>query len=413
MKKKGEHMATLEGIQIKNFRALKDVTLGRILSNNKQTELPRLIAIIGANGTGKSTILDALSFLGDCLNEGVEAACDKKHRAGFDKLRTLGVQEAMQFEIRYRREGKSPINYTLHIDCDESGHVYVAKEELKHKPSERKGDRGQPLTFISLKKGKGSVWAGGKKIPKNRVSIKLADDQELAIDSLGAFKDYPEIQRFREFMKGWYLSYFVPELARHTPVSGAQPHLDRTGENLANYLQYIYRKKKPEFERMLIRLGKKIPGLEGIKYDTSLQGDLFLMFYAKGFGEKPFFQRAMSDGTLKLLAYFLLMEDPHPAPLIGIEEPENGLHHHLLSALASELKTYATRNNGPQVLLITHSPNLVDALTPAEVWILDKGQDGFSTLTRAADILGVQALYDEDIPMGSLWYSNHLNVNTP
>ncbi len=406
-------MAILEGIQIKNFRALKDVTLGRVLSNMKQTELPRLVAIIGANGTGKSSILDALSFLGDCLNEGVEAACDKPHRAGFDKLRTLGSKEAIQFEIRYRREGAPPINYTLHIDCDSTGHVYVAKEELKHKPIERAGAQGQPLTFISLKKGKGSAWVGGDKIPKNRENIEMANDQELAVDAVRALKNHPEIQRFREFMKRWYLSYFVPELARRTPVAGAQPHLDRTGENLANYLQYIEREKKPQFKKMLVRLGQKIPGLERIEYDKTIEGNLVLMFYAKGFGDKPFFQRAMSDGTLKLLAYLLLMEDPDPAPLVGIEEPENGLHHQLLSALANELKEYALREYGPQVLLTTHSPNLVDALTPDEVWILDKGKDGFSTLTRTADIAGVQALYDEDIPMGSLWYSNHLSVTTP
>ena len=223
-------MAVLEGIQIKNFRALKDVTLGRVLSNMKQVELPRLVAIIGANGTGKSSILDALSFLGDCLNEGVEAACDKPHRAGFDKLRTLGSTEAIQFEIRYRREGEPPINYTLHIDCDSTGHVYVAKEELKHKPIERAGAQGQPLTFISLKKGKGSAWVGGEKIPKNREKIEMANDQELAVDAVRALKNHPEIQRFREFMKRWYLSYFVPELARRTPVAGAQPHLDRTGK---------------------------------------------------------------------------------------------------------------------------------------------------------------------------------------
>jgi predicted ATPase len=403
-------MAILEGIQIKNFRALKDVTLGRVLSNMKQVELPRLVAIIGANGTGKSSILDALSFLGDCLNEGVEAACDKPHRAGFDKLRTLGSNEAIQFEIRYRREGEPPINYTLHIDCDSAGHVYVAKEELKHKPIDRAGSKGQPLTFISLKNGKGSAWVGGKQVPENREKIEMANNQELAVDAVRALKNHPEIQRFREFMKRWYLSYFVPELARRTPVAGAQPHLDRTGENLANYLQYIERERRPRFRKMLVRLGKKIPGLERIEYEKTIEGNLVLKFYAKGFKEQPFFQRAMSDGTLKLLAYLLLMEDPDPAPLVGIEEPENGLHHQLLSALAHELKEYAQQDYGPQVLLTTHSPNLIDALSPNEVWILDKGNDGFSTLTRAADIKGVQALYDEDIPMGSLWYSNHLSA---
>ncbi len=404
-------MAILEGIQIKNFRALKDVTLGRVLLN-QQTELPRLVAVIGANGTGKSSILDALSFLGDCLREGVEAACDKPHRAGFDKLRSLGSTDPIEFEIRYRNGVEAPINYTLHIDCNSVGHVFVAKEELKHKPGDRK-NKGRPLTFIALKDGKGAAWAGGEMIPKNRQSIEMANDQELAIVAVGALKNHPQIQRFREFMSRWYLSYFVPELARRTPVAGAQPHLDRTGENLANYLQYIERERKPQFKKMLSQLGKKIPGLEHIAYDKTIDGNLVLMFYAMGFGDKPFFQRAMSDGTLKLLAYLLLMEDPDPAPLVGIEEPENGLHHHLLSALANELKDYAQKEHGPQVLLTTHSPNLIDVLTPEEVWVLDKGKDGFSTLTRAADIPGVQALYDQDILMGSLWYSNHLSVTTP
>ncbi len=402
-------MAFLEGIQIKNFRALKDVTLGRVLSNKTQTELPRLVAIIGANGTGKSSILDALSFLGDCLNLGVEAACDKPHRAGFDKLRTLGSTEPMQFEIRYRGEGEPPINYTLHIDCDSAGHVFVSKEELRHKPVERSGGKGQPLTFIAIKNGKGAAWVGGKKIPGNRVPISLANDQELAIESIGALKNHPEIQRFREFMKRWYLSYFVPELARRTPVAGAQPHLDRTGENLANYLQYVEREQKPQFKLMLDRLGKKIPGLKKIDYEPTIEGNLVLKFHAKGF-DKPFFQRAMSDGTLKLLAYLLLMEDPAPASLVAIEEPENGLYHQLLATLANELKKYAAQERGPQVFLTTHAPNLVDALTPSEVWVLDKRDDGFSRLTRAADMPHVQDLYDQEIPMGSLWFSNHLNV---
>ncbi|MFM9880734.1 MAG: AAA family ATPase [Burkholderiaceae bacterium] len=404
-------MAVLEGIQIKNFRALKNITLGRVLTN-KQAVLPRLVAIIGANGTGKSSILDALGFLGDCLNEGVEAACDKPHRAGFDKLRSLGSTEAMQFEIRYRRGSEPPINYSLHINSTLTGHVYVAKEELRHKPVDRKGLRGQPLTFIKVKNGGGWAWVGGKEIPENRERIEMATDQELAIDGFRALQTHPEIQGFREFMKRWYLSYFVPELARRTPVAGAQPHLDRTGENLANYLQYIERERRPQFKQMLIRLGKKIPGLERIDYDKTEDGNLILRFFAQGF-EKPFFQRAMSDGTLKLLAYLLLMEDPAPASFVGIEEPENGLYHQLLSALADELKDYAQQESGPQVLLATHAPNLVDALSPSEVWVLNKDASGFSSLTRAADMPGVQALYDEGIPMGSLWFSNHLHSLKP
>jgi len=116
----------------------------------------------------------------------------------------------------------------------------------------------------------------------------------------------------------------------------------------------------------------------------------------------------MSDGTLKMLAYMLLMEDPDPRPLIGIEEPENGLHHRLLETLASELKAFADTAKGPQLLITTHSPNFVDALAPQEVWVLEKGRDGFSTLRRTADMEGVRLLFEEGLPMGSLWFSRHL-----
>ena len=61
-------------------------------------------------------------------------------------------------------------------------------------------------------------------------------------------------------------------------------------------------------------------------------------------------------------------------------------------------------------VVTTHAPSLVDALAPEEVWILDKARDGFATVRRAADIPEIQAMYDEGIPMGSLWYSNHFGL---
>ncbi len=411
-------MAVLEGIQIKNFRALKDVTLGRVLSN-REAELPRLIAIIGANGAGKSSVLDALGFLGDCLREGVEAACDKPHRKGFQSLRTRGSDEPIKFELRYRYDDATPpVNYTLHINATQNDAPYIALEQLIHKPLERLAlgiKRGRPMRYLKIKNGKGTAWIGGVQNAGSSQKIELADAQELALSSLHSLKEHKEISQFRNFMMGWYLSFFDPDQARALPAAGAQPHLSRTGDNLANYLQYLRREQaNVGFKRMLNRMSKKIPGIQKIEPHITPDKRLLLEFHASGFGAKaPFYQHEMSDGTLKMLTYLALLEDPNPAPLIGIEEPENGLYQSLLTQLAFEFKEASQVDFGPQILLTTHSTQLVDGLAPEEVWVLDKTVDGFSKLTRAADIPGVQAFYDEDISMGSLWFSNHLDTIKP
>ncbi len=399
-------MAILEGIRIQNYRALKDVTLGRTFDNAKADPLPRLAAVIGANGTGKSSLLDALCFLGDCLKEGVQAACDKPHRGGFERLRTQGIEAPLQFDICFREESDTPpIHYTLHIGSDSYARPVVMREHLRMEWVDR--------DFLDLTEGRGLVWAGQDSKDGNpKMEVEMQDRQVLAVATFGALASHPEIGKFREFLSSWYFSYFDPKLAREPSTAGADSHLDREGKNLAKYLQFIEAAHPGELNSILQRIAKKIPGLVDITTSTSKNKQLFLEFYCEGYAE-PFFQQDMSDGTLKLLAYLLLMEDPHPASLIGIEEPENGLHHQLLSLLATELKDFSRQARGPQVLVATHAPNFVDALTPEEVWILSKGADGYSSLTCAADIAQVRALFDEGIPMGSLWFSDHFGIGNP
>jgi predicted ATPase len=418
-------MAILEGIQIQNYRALRDVTLGKTLYDREQDALPRLVTVIGENGSGKSSLLDALGFLGECLAEGAEAACDKPHRGGFEQIRTKGSTEPIKFEIRYRESLSSrPISYSLYIDCDAEGRAQVVYERLRQR---RKGQKsGQPYSFLELSNGLGYAWSGTEgfepgtgsgNLPSvnsegsERVPVKMKDRQVLGISTLGTLANHERVAAFREFLTGWYLSYFVPELARKPNQAGADPHLDRTGENLSRYLQFIQRKNPDGFRQALTHISGRIPGVLDIKPDTQKDKRLLLEFWMDGFST-PFYQQDISDGTLKMLAYLLLMEDPEPAPLIGIEEPENGLHHQLLSVLAQQFKEYAALSRGPQLLITTHAPNFVDALSPKEVWILEKGKDGFSKLIRAADIEGVEELYAEGVPMGSLWFSEHFNQVT-
>ena len=169
------------------------------------------------------------------------------------------------------------------------------------------------------------------------------------------------------------------------------------------------REHPKRFQSILDRIADKIPGVQKIDTEKTNDGRLLLRFNDKGFND-PFYAQQMSDGTLKVFAYLLMLEDPSPPPFLCIEEPENGLYHKLLEALASEFREHSTgKKGGSQVFITTHQPYFVDALIPEETWILEKGADGFSTIRRASDDNTVKALVDEGLPLGGLWYSDYLD----
>lgn len=409
-------MAQIEGFRVRNYRALRDVTLGKLSTGEKVDPLTPFTVVIGKNGAGKSTLFDAFGFVADCLSTDVESACDAKQRGGFERMRSLGTNEPIQFEIYYREaKGDRPITYELAIDIDDSGRPYVRSEVLKQR---RKGIRhGKPHPFLRLENGKGRVWAGEDAVETEggveggtHVDIELTDLRQLGIATLGTLKEHPRIKRFRDFLKGWYLSYFHPDAARSIPAAGAQRHLNVHGDNISNVVQYLEREHKERFQAILNRIASKIPGITNIKAAPTLDKRLVLQFNDGAFND-PFYAGQMSDGTLKIFAYLLLMEDPEPPPFICIEEPENGLYHRLLEALAQELRAHATgKKNAPQIFVTTHQPYFVDALSPNEVWILVKEANGFSTIRRASNIELVRNLVDEGLPLGGLWYSDYLDA---
>ena len=429
-------MAKIEGFRIKNFRALKDVTLGRLWNQQQADPLTPMTAVIGKNGVGKSTLFDAFGFLADALKSGVEDACDSRGRGGFERIRAQGQKGPIEFEVYYKEDGNArPITYEISIDVDSSGRPYVLKERLRQR---RKGQKhGWPFSFLVLNSGKGVVWKGdkeGRQIDEERGEfdllglmesiksgeakeesretevVELEDMRKLGIATLGSLKQHPRISAFRKFIEGWYLCYFTPDAARSLPLAGPQKHLNIHGDNLGNVVQFMEREHPRRFQTILDRIAEKIPGINKINTKKTTDGRLLLRFNDKGF-QDPFYSQQMSDGTLKVFAYLLLLEDPTPPPFLCIEEPENGLYHKLLESLAKEFREHATgRKGGSQVFVTTHQPYLVDALEPAEVWILEKGSDGYSVIRRASDDTIVKNMVEEGLPLGGLWYSDYLDA---
>ncbi len=455
-------MAILEGFRVRNYGVLRDVTLGCVF--NPETEaLTPMTAVIGKNGVGKSVLFDAFGFLADALKSDIETACYDYGRGGFEKIRSQGAKSAIEFCVRYREhENAPPITYHITIDADASGKPYVLLEHLKE------GEIGQKenptFSFLMLSKGSGVAWKGnqdgyqvdhiqdvlrpikaveyektevqvGREIPKeiedsDRQSsldiqdavesiktsesseteiIELEDTRKLGIATLGALKRHPRISAFRQFIEGWYLSYFSPDAAQSLPLAGPQEHLNRHGDNLGNVVQFMELKHKQRFDAILKKIADKIPGIEKIDTKKTEDNRLLLRFNEKGF-QDPFYAQQMSDGTLKVFAYLLMLEKPTPPPFLCIEEPENGLYHKLLEILATEFREHATGpKGGSQVFITTHQPYFVNALEPKEVWILEKGEDGFSKIRRASEDSLVNNLVEEGLPLGGLWYSDYLD----
>jgi len=403
-------MPMIMGFKVQNFGVLKDITLGKLWNQQNASPLTPLVVVIGKNGVGKSTLFDAFGFLADALMLGVEEACDAK-RGGFDRIVSKGANDPIRFEVYFREAPKErPITYELGITRDARGRPYVESERLRQR---RKGERrGRPFSFLDLQNGKGSAWKGmsyGEE-ESEKVNVELPDNRHLAIRTYGALKEHPRISVFRDFLEKWYLSYFTPNAARGLPMAGPQKHLDIQGDNLGNVVQYMERDHKEKFQDILDRIARKIPGIHRIDTKRTDDGRLLVRFNDKGF-QDPFFAQQMSDGTLKLFAYMLLLEDPEPAPFICIEEPENGLYHKLMEPLAQEFRAHATgEKNAPQIFVTTHQPYFVNALTPDETWILEKGADGFAMIKRASDDPVVKSMVGEGLPLGSLWYSDYLDA---
>jgi predicted ATPase len=402
----------LLGIGIQNYGPLKNIQLGKLLSSQNEDPLGNLVTLIGPSGSGKSTFADVFSFIADCLDKGVEDACSLNNRGGFERLVSQGSKEPIQFELYYRESGNSrPITYELAIAMDEKERPYVARERLR----QRVEHRGAPRSFLNLTNGVGYAFEGkdggqdesGTILGNDRrVEVHLADQRKLGIASYGSMREYTRIVAFMNFLKSWYLCYFSPDSARQEQAGAPQPFLNRIGSNINNVAHYMYREDQAGFDKVLADIQSKLRGIRKIEPEKTNDGRFLLRFWEEGFTE-PFYHTRMSDGTLKLFAYYLLLHERTPRQLVFIEEPENGLYHQYLTDLASEMRKSVDTGYQKQLFVTTHSPFFVNALNPEDVWVLVKGSDGFSTIARTSTYQYVKEMHGEQVLLGDLWYSKY------
>ncbi|MEG5056658.1 AAA family ATPase [Microcoleus sp. A2-C5] len=378
----------LVSANIKNFRSLGDLTL-----NFKD-----LTILVGCNSSGKSNSLQALSILSQMVTVGSPPPVEFMQRF----LRFGGNQD-ITFSITVK-QAKKTAEYTVSMSLQE-GKFFYSREQLligKHKVIESKNGEGT----VRDEKGRNS----------QRYQSKAGN---LALKSAGDFGDRPFTAKLAEFIINWDFYDLDPKSMRGSPmfVIGDNivmnreniPSLGSTGMEIQDVLQYWAENDREKFELVSQELNDCL-GISLKLVDE--EGEKIIKVLEKGSLEIPLSN--MSDGTLRIMAYYVLLHQDQLPTLIGIEEPERNLHPGLLREVASVVKRLSQKT---QVIITTHSSQLLDCFNLDEI-----NSDVSVLLLSKTDDVGTQAFpVDElgkcrddlsewmrDFGVGSAIYHSHL-----
>jgi predicted ATPase len=383
----------IESIRLRNFKAFRDVHL---------RDLPDFCVVVGANGSGKTTLFDVFGFLHDCLEGNVRQALDARGRFK-EVISRDSNEDTILIELQYRMEMIGVdrlVTYSLEIG-ERKGQPVIKREILRYK----RGQYGAPFRFLDFEEGKGYAITNEEDFNKpdedlTRESQSLDAPDILAIKGLGQFERFKAANAFRRLIESWHVSDFHIDAARgRKEASGESEHLSESGENLPRVALYLFEHHREVFDQILNIMARRVPGVKRIEPLLMDDGFLTLKFQDGSF-KTPFLDRYVSDGTIKMFAYLVLLHDPNPHPLLCVEEPENQLYPKLMVELAEEFRLYA--NRGGQVFVSTHSPDFLNACELDEVlWLVKK--DGYSEVRRAKDDEQVAAYMADGDKMGYLW----------
>jgi len=392
----------IESISIENYKVFKKATV---------KNLPKMLVLLGANGSGKSTFFDIMGFLSDALQNNATIAINR--RGGFKELISRGSDansDTIKLEIKFRNkqldnEHSPLITYFIEIGFNfGDGKAIIRREVLSY----RRGKYGRPWRFLDFTDGMGNAITneedyGKEGVKEQRMEQKIAASDILAIKGLGQFEQFKAIGAFRSLLEKWYVSNFKIEYGKSISDTGVANHLSVSGDNLAQVTKYMHDYHKEIFDVILEKLPQRIPGINKVEAIETQDGRILLRFQDETFKD-PFVARYVSDGTIKMFAYMILLHDPNPHPLLCIEEPENFLHPDLLHQLCEEIREYSER--GGQVFVSTHSPDFVNGLEADELFFLVK-KEGFTTIKSAKDDKIVKEMHVKN-DLGWMWRNHYI-----
>lgn len=344
--------------------------------------LPRLVAIVGKNDSGKSALFGALNFLSDCLLHDVAYAAAVGKRGGFFELKRKQSTEPMELRVTFKQKADRYFTYQVVIDGDQHSRPYVKFERLV---AYRFGENTpQKTTLLEFAEGGGFVLNGTV-----REKTELSDRRDLALAAYGKLLVYRQLCFVYAQMTRWFVAVDgLEDEARPGQTKGGHRHVSPRFDNINNVLQYWQKEDPQRYEQMLAYIRERVP-------DFKRTGDQFLD------------QRHMS-GSMRLFSLLLLLLDPKPRPLICLDHPDNGLYHDAIDILTFEMREFLRREASGQIFFTTYNPNTVENLRPSEVYVLSRpeanGQVRAHPVSKSAH---VRQMLAEGVGMAALWYGGY------
>jgi len=385
---------------------IKSLQVANLLSfgpGHPPVELTPLNVLVGANGSGKSNFLEAISLLQaapDQITRPVRdggGIHDWLHQTG----NHAGTRPDSWVEaVIANDQGANDFRYRVAFN-EMGGRFQIQDEFLEYEKAQPK--KKESYFFYR--------WNGGHPV----LNTKEFGQRGLQRDSiqpdlsiLAQKRDadiYPEltwvaskldsISQYREWTFG---RYAAPRLQQKTDMRN-----DRLESNCSNLGLVLNRlRMNGAVRRKLVDALRQVyDGIEDVH--VNVEGGTAQIFLLEANGCSIPATR-LSDGTLRYLALLAVLCDPNPPPLVTIEEPELGLHPDMLPTIADLLKDASERT---QLIITTHAPGLVDALTdqPASILVCERGETGTSI-----ERLNAQQLepWLEKYRLGELWTSGQL-----
>jgi predicted ATPase len=383
-----------------------------------------LNVLIGPNGCGKSSLLQAIDFLRAFFQSSIEVYLQEKGW-GFDDLPSLRqdskrISWHLQAELDRDELGHGAGRYDYSVSLQPRRYLGIGEECLEFTPADTES---KPITLLNRfgRQLTYSVLEGGRRVRQEAQIVQHTASFLSTLDPQQDRPRYPEALRFRDWVERFQLfQIWDPKTLRQPSVHPDAPRtsdfirrasrypahvLGASGENLASALIVLKERHPTGFEKLVRRVRQMVPTFTGLEIET----DRLWASLVQKEDDATYNSRQMSDGILRLLAVTLLLYMEQPPSVVLFEEPENGIHPQLLKNVVQILRevTQRKRPNRVQVFLTTHSPYVVDEFLdhPERIYAMERNRPGVgATITRLTERYQTDQLRDQfETSLGDAW----------